>query len=178
MYDQKTLRSLLASMGVITTSFGLLANLIDVLDSDEAIECAHRCKIDKKKWLMVCTDRRVLLLNEKLFNAEVRDINFSKISSVSTEGLRKIFKGGIKIQYSGGSLECDMSGVYAAKMCDCIAGHLRAKDSTVNVVVSPTPNTHPENDPYEEIKKLKELLDLGLITSEEFDCKKKQLLGL
>lgn len=127
MYDQKTLRSLLAGMGVITTSFGLLANLIDV---------------------------------------------------VSTEGLRKIFKGGIKIQYSGGSLECDMSGVYAAKMRDCIAGHLRAKDSTVNVVVSPTPNTHPENNPYGEIKKLKELLDLDLITSEEFDCKKKQLLGL
>ena len=50
MYDQKTLRSLLSGMGVIPTSFGLLANLIDVLDSDEVVECAHRCKIDKKKW--------------------------------------------------------------------------------------------------------------------------------
>jgi len=30
----------------------------------------------------------------------------------------------------------------------------------------------------DEIKKLKELLDLGLITQEEFDAKKKQLLGL
>lgn len=32
--------------------------------------------------------------------------------------------------------------------------------------------------PYEEIKQLKELLDMGIITQEEFDTKKKELLGL
>lgn len=32
--------------------------------------------------------------------------------------------------------------------------------------------------PAEEVKKLKELLDLGIITQEEFDAKKRQLLGL
>ena len=35
-----------------------------------------------------------------------------------------------------------------------------------------------ENDPYEEIKKLKDLLDNGIITQEEFERKKKQLLDL
>ena len=30
----------------------------------------------------------------------------------------------------------------------------------------------------EELKKFKELLDMGIITQEEFDAKKKQLLGL
>lgn len=34
------------------------------------------------------------------------------------------------------------------------------------------------NDPYEEIKKAKELLDMGILTQEEFDIKKKELLGL
>ena len=33
-------------------------------------------------------------------------------------------------------------------------------------------------DPYEELKKLKELLDLDIITKEEFDAKKKKLLDL
>ena len=33
-------------------------------------------------------------------------------------------------------------------------------------------------DPYEELKKLKELLDLDIITQEEFDTKKKKLLDL
>ena len=32
--------------------------------------------------------------------------------------------------------------------------------------------------PIESITKLKELLDMGVITQEEFDAKKKQLLGL
>jgi hypothetical protein len=32
--------------------------------------------------------------------------------------------------------------------------------------------------PAEELKKMKELLDMGIITQEEFDTKKKQLLGL
>ena len=34
------------------------------------------------------------------------------------------------------------------------------------------------SDPYEELKKLKELLDLDIITKEEFDLKKKKLLDL
>lgn len=33
-------------------------------------------------------------------------------------------------------------------------------------------------NPYEELKKIKELLDLGIITQEEFDVKKKELLNL
>lgn len=35
-----------------------------------------------------------------------------------------------------------------------------------------------ENDPYEEIKKLKDLLDSNIITQEEFEQKKKLLLDL
>ena len=34
------------------------------------------------------------------------------------------------------------------------------------------------NSPAEELKKMKELLDMGIINQEEFDAKKKQLLGL
>lgn len=33
-------------------------------------------------------------------------------------------------------------------------------------------------DPYEELKKLSELKDMGVITQDEFDAKKRQLLGL
>ena len=35
-----------------------------------------------------------------------------------------------------------------------------------------------ENDPYEEVKKLKDLLDNNIITQEEFEQKKKQLLDI
>lgn len=35
-----------------------------------------------------------------------------------------------------------------------------------------------QNDPYEEIKKAKELLDAGIISEEDFEAKKKSLLGI
>lgn len=34
------------------------------------------------------------------------------------------------------------------------------------------------SDPYEELRKLKELLDMGIVTQDEFDAKKRQLLNL
>jgi len=44
----------------------------------------------------------------------------------------------------------------------------------------PTSNTQEiqKNDSFEKLKKYKELLDSGIITQEEFDTKKKEILGL
>lgn len=39
-------------------------------------------------------------------------------------------------------------------------------------------NSRPSVNVADEIKKFKELLDLGAITQEEFDMQKKKLLGL
>lgn len=44
--------------------------------------------------------------------------------------------------------------------------------------VAANSNNSVKLDPYEEMKKLKELLDLDIITQEEFARKKKELLGL
>ena len=38
--------------------------------------------------------------------------------------------------------------------------------------------TKVNSNPYEELKSLKELMDMGIITNEEFEAKKKQLLGI
>ena len=36
----------------------------------------------------------------------------------------------------------------------------------------------PKTSKYDELKELKELLDIGIITPEDFTAKKKQLLGI
>ena len=36
----------------------------------------------------------------------------------------------------------------------------------------------PNDEQIETLKKMKELVDIGVLTQEEFDAKKKQLLGL
>lgn len=50
--------------------------------------------------------------------------------------------------------------------------------TTEAAVEQSTPQSSPAADPLDEIKKLKGLLDIGAITQEEFDAKKKQLLNL
>lgn len=49
---------------------------------------------------------------------------------------------------------------------------LQRQNATKTVVVS------GQNDSADQLKKYKDLLDSGVITQEEFDAKKKQLLGL
>ncbi|MBO4954279.1 MAG: SHOCT domain-containing protein, partial [Clostridia bacterium] len=48
------------------------------------------------------------------------------------------------------------------------------QNKTANTALTPL----QETSSADEIKKYKELLDTGVITQEEFDSKKKQLLGL
>lgn len=43
---------------------------------------------------------------------------------------------------------------------------------------APAPAAAAAVSPLDELKKLKELLDMGIVTQEEFDAKKKQILGL
>ena len=51
-------------------------------------------------------------------------------------------------------------------------------ETSASAVQSERAAAPPALDPYEELKKLKELLDLDIITKEEFDAKKKKLLDL
>lgn len=66
-----------------------------------------------------------------------------------------------------------------AKKCQELLDVLRQNKilSRINKV-SNTPTPAPTVSPADELKKYKELLDAGILTQEEFDTKKKQLLGL
>lgn len=64
-------------------------------------------------------------------------------------------------------LQKDMPGIY-----EDIQNRVREAKSAKNAPVVTALS------PAEELKKFKELLDMGIISQEEFDVKKKQLLGL
>lgn len=48
-----------------------------------------------------------------------------------------------------------------------------AMDAATTVI-----DVQPASDPYEELKRMKELLDMGVVSQEEFDAKKRQVLGI
>lgn len=54
---------------------------------------------------------------------------------------------------------------------------LDRQTATKNIIVQETNNNNNASN-ADELKKFKDLLDSGVITQEEFDAKKKQLLGL
>ena len=52
------------------------------------------------------------------------------------------------------------------------------QESTAAASAAPISAPTPQNSAMDDLKKLKDLLDAGIITEEEFAAKKKQLLGL
>ena len=59
-----------------------------------------------------------------------------------------------------------------------IANYIRKKIDEIKTAGDKPTTVVNAISPAEELKKMKELLDMDIITQEEFDAKKKQLLGI
>lgn len=90
------------------------------------------------------------------------------VKSVQTKSLKGIKISGNGLRYSV-ILVKNRDEIQKAIM-DKVAALAERAEQNLNVVMN--------NTSAEDIKKFKELLDSGVITQEEFDAKKKQLLGL
>ena len=82
-----------------------------------------------------------------------------------------------KIPFCSGMFSYATANDYAKSLCEDIRKAMNAYQEAASEVDT---NTTVVNalSPAEELKKFKELLDMGIITQAEFDAKKKQLLGL
>lgn len=59
-----------------------------------------------------------------------------------------------------------------------VAGATNVQSEVQQAPVEQVQPSATQTDPYAELKKAKELLDAGIITQEDFEAKKKQLLGI
>lgn len=118
---------------------------------------------------LIITDRRAY--GKTVFGKRV-DLPIDSISAISSS-----WPKGIVVATSAGRI-----GFLMLKNRDeihkCVSDLLIERQS--KVVATPTTTIKHEipQSNTEELKKYKELLDMGIITQEEFDAKKKQLLGL
>lgn len=125
------------------------------------------------KMEIVVTDKRVY--GKTSFGKQV-DLPLDSISSVGTSAFE-----GISVGTSSGCIK--FLGISNRdKIYEAIKKILADRQSKEVKVTAPTPtpvtNITQAQSSADEIKKFKELLDSGIITQEEFDAKKKQLLGL
>ncbi len=144
---------------------------------------------------IVCTNKQIIITDREAFGltANVRQIYYEDITSANTE------QNSTSSDLTG--MLIDTAITAATKTCDLIitvAGSKIKIDTLYKLeaerVVAiyhqfrkelKTAAAQPQvivqqaaADPMEQLKKLKELLDMGVVSQEEFDAKKKELLGL
>ena len=76
-----------------------------------------------------------------------------------------------------GGWKCVCGRVNYHYVSSCACGRSKREGNVKNQIKEEPQKLEEEND-IAKIKKFKELLDSGIITQEEFEAKKKQLLGL
>lgn len=116
---------------------------------------------------LVVTDKRIS--GKAAFGKQI-DLPIDSISAVSTIKLIK----GLSISTSSGKVSFWGIG-NRDEIYKVISGLIIARQTKSYAKEEKKTNS---SDYTDELKKIKELLDAGVITQEEFDAKKKQILGL
>ena len=126
------------------------------------------------KGVGVATNRRVIFVDKGILSTEVAEIPYTSIESISYS--TGIVMGGLKISARGTtSLQVEMVTPKgsAKAFADVVRPHLSVPSDVRVVQQAP-----PQSSAIDDLRKLGELLQMGLITQEEFDTKKAQLLDL
>lgn len=131
-------------------------------------------------------DDRIVVAGKEYDYTQLNDIEITKSPFISTYGIMELRLDGktVPVPFAKPDLHKLRTAVQEAKhIISNLKESKRAEtgpedgrgagqESAANY------NNTVKPDPYEEMKKLKELLDLDIVTQEEFDRKKKELLGL
>lgn len=169
--------AVVARMGGTLGAKRELRKLPERLWEGEVVERMASGRYAGKTGLVVLTDRRLLFLADGWLSARMEDFPIDKISSVQSNtglvlGTLTIFASGNKAEIGGLTKE----------ECKAIGDALRARisgsppASVAAAVAAPTPAGAPQPDVLDQLRKLGELRDAGVLTEEEFAAKKSALL--
>ena len=103
--------------------------------------------------------------------AEVGIAGAEALGQMGENGAGNVNLGGSSNGFNPAAMMASMAvgNVVGQNIAGSMSGIMNSSQNNVNAT---------KVDPYEEVKKLKTLLDEGIITEEEFNQKKKELLGL
>ena len=146
-----------------------LRNLPGLLHERELVVNLARGNYDGNQGLVVVTDRRVLFLSEGVGRHKLEDSPYDKVTSVQSE--KGMMRGGLKIFASGNTAV--IGDVYPKERAPEIGDYVRSR---LHKAPESAASVAPTVDPMEQIRKLGELRDAGVLTPEEFDQKKRELL--
>lgn len=131
--------------------------------------------------LVALTDLRLLFVMDGMTRQTIEDFPMEKISSVQWSA--GMVQGTLTIFASGNKADIDQVQKKDGKqIADTIrarlAGSARRPEPQPAAPPRPmAPPAAPSPDVYEQLRKLGELRDLGIVTPEEFEQKKRELLA-
>ncbi len=133
---------------------------------------------DKKKALpgiFVLTDKRALFSYKALSDEYTETFSLSEIKSVNSSG-NGVSGGHIEIHTLVKSLDILVS--YKKDIMQKILNTIRDTQNAFIAVCNAQSSANKETNDLSQIEKLYDLLQKGIITQEEFNTKKKQILGI
>lgn len=173
----ETVKKRFEKVGVIDTFFTKreIKELPYLLRDTEDIMYATSGYVETSTMLIVCTNERLLFLDKGLiYGLKMHDIPLEKINSVSIS--KGLILGRFVVYHGSASLLVkDVDKKTLPVMVDVIneQRQLRVVDQSN---ANEPKKEEPGNNTLQQLKDLKELLDLGIVTPEEFEEKKAVLL--
>lgn len=129
--------------------------------------------------VVIATDRRVILFTSKMGGYDVQDFAYGLLTSVDHK--KGMAFGDLHLNAAGDHAhvkqipKADIERLAQSIRDRMAMTHRPDAQQTAAVPAQPTP---AQSDPHEELRKLAALRDEGIITGEDFEAKKRQLLGL
>jgi len=129
-------------------------------------------------------DDRILVAGKEYDYTQLNDIEITKAPFISTYGIMELRMDGKTVPVPFAKADLSRLRIAVQETKHIISSLKQSKEVSESpegrrgAGQEPADTDPVKMDPYEEMKKLKELLDLDIITQEEFARKKKELLGL
>ena len=132
-------------------------------------------KKDSKDALMtgrlILTDQRVCFYRKGFIGEQFESIDTAKVSSIETNSIL----GHRTVKLYSTHNDLTFNSFKSKDEFDPVVSKIEAQVNSVNAI--PTAETGPTNNPTDQLRKLAELRDSGILTAKEFDLKKTDILA-
>lgn len=173
--DDRELVGAIERLGKVGRTFGRkeIRSAQHMLHGDERVLQLGQGTYGGKQGLVILTGQRLFFFEKSWGAQTVEEFPIKSISSVSVDAKRRGEK--LKIHASGNVAEIENMGHGQG---DELARQVRKLVEGQSAAPAPTaPVAQAPSDPIEQLKRLAELRDAGVLTDEEFNAKKAELLG-
>jgi Bacterial PH domain/Short C-terminal domain len=151
-----------------------IKKLVNYLWDDERVDLMAGGTYGAGTGLLVLTDRRLLFLKDGVFAKTTEDFPMEKISSVQWSS--GMISGTLTVFASGNKAEIkNMTKDDGKQIADVIRGRISSKTAHGSALEKTAISDQP--DLYEQLAKLGQLRGAGVLTPEEFEAKKAELLS-